>query len=1110
MKNLSLLAVKRPVTFLMMSLILIGFGVFGLTNLRLNLYPDVTFPTVTVYTTYEGVAPEDMEALITRPIEEAVGSVSGIQRVRSLSSQGASVVRLNFNWGTDLFFAETEVRKRLDMIRRGIPQDAEQPVVFSYDPNDEPVVVLTLTSATRSPRELRTIATQQLEQRIERISGVASAATAGGYDRQINIRVSNAGMRTYNLDIAEIASTLRQENIQVPAGQLEEGETTYSLRTVGDFRNIEQIRNTIVGTHEGNPVYLRDVARVEDGIAQPIGNVRVQGNDGVIINIYRQSDSNVVMAAGGVMRALDDLRTILPPGVYLDVLTNQADFIEMSIRNLIRTGFQAVLLVMLMLLLFLRSGRSSLIVAISIPVSITATFSIMHWADVSLNIISLSGLTLAVGLVVDNAVVVLENIFRFREDGKDPKTAAVNGAREVSGPVLMSTLTTLVVFLPVLFVPGIAGLLFRDLALTVSFALVISVLVALTLIPVMASRFFIREESRQAGQRGSEQPAPASRGDDQKSAQEGREEEQQPHPRSRSIDRMRNGLKAGFKRLGDLLFGRIRILMRRLGRRVAEMLKNGFDRLEDRYRRTIGGVLRYSGTTVLIAFGLLLASIPVFYQLGGEFFPSVDENKIVLEVEREPGVNLFELERTFRHIEAIVTREVPELRLLVSDYGDKIGIEGADNPGGNRGVVRIELVPVGERSRSQFEITAQLLDKLGEVPSVNIRELREDPLSPDGETGLIVHIYGFDPETRSDLALTAISRMQQIPGVAGLFSSADQGRPELRINMDRERISRVGMTTAQVTTAVSNAVRGDVATTFVDQGVEFEVLVQLDPYDRAHSGLLDEIQIRTPAGGWMPLKNLASIDRVTGPSSIHRINQERMIEINADLSGVDLRSATEMTRAALDGMHWPEGYRYEVGGAAEDQQASFYYLMIAFLIAGFLTYMVMASQFESLIEPLIIIVTIPLALTGVLIMLWLTGTPISVTAMVGLVLLTGIVVNNGIVMIDYIKILQARGQERLQAIVNGATRRLRPILMTALTTILAMTPLALQLGAGAETWSPMARTVIGGLFMSTVLMLFAVPCMFNLVNRLVEKAGFASVNKEDPLSASDRYFEIEK
>ena len=1089
MKNLSSLAVRRPVTFLMGSLILIGFGIFGLLNLRLNLYPDVSFPTVTVYTTYEGVAPEDMETLITRPIEETVGSVSGIERVRSLSSQGASVVRLNFSWGTDLFFAETEVRKRLDMIRRSLPQDADQPIVFSYDPNDEPVVVLTLTSSTRSPRELRTIATQQLEQRIERVRGVASAATAGGFDRQINIRIRNADMRAYNLDISDIASTLRQENIQVPAGQLEEGETTYSLRTVGDFRNIEQIRGTIVGNHDGNPVYLRDVARVEDGIAQPIGNVRVQGNDGVVINIYRQSDSNVVTAASGVMAALDDLRVILPPGVQLDVLTNQADFIEMSISNLIRTGFQAVFLVMIMLLLFLRSGRSSLIVAISIPVSIIATFSIMHWADVSMNIISLSGLTLAVGLVVDNAVVVLENIFRFREDGNDGAKSAVSGAQEVAGPVVMSTLTTLVVFLPVLFVPGIAGLLFRDLALTVSFALVVSVLVALTLIPVMASRFFSKEAAREAG------------------AQEPRRT-----PFRRLLDWRRRSMANRILSIPVFLivlplyplYLALAWIAGGIGsafsNRLAPMLGRMFQRLEDRYRRTIDAVVPRSGVTVLLAFALLAATIPIFYRLGGEFFPTVDENRIVLEVQREPGVNLFELERTIIQMEDIIRRDVPELRLIVSDYGDKIGIEGADNPGGNQGVIRVELVPVGERSRSQFEITAALLEAMQDVPGASVRELREDPLSPDGETGLIVQIYGFDPEVREGLAYAAMHRMRDIDGIAGLFSSVDQGRPELRINMDRERIARVGMTTAQVTSAVSNAVRGDVATTFVDQGVEFEVLVQLDPFDRAHSGLLDEIQIRSPGGDWMPLKNLARIDRVTGPASIHRINQERMVEINADLGGVDLRSATEQTRAALNQLNWPEGYRYEVGGAAEDQQRSFFYLMIAFLIAGILTYMVMASQFESLLEPLIIIVTIPLALSGVLLMLWFTGTPVSVTAMVGLVLLTGIVVNNGIVMIDYIKILRARGQDRHQAIVNGATRRLRPILMTALTTILAMTPLALQIGAGAETWSPMARTVIGGLTMSTILMLFAVPCMYNLVNKLVEKAGFDSVHKEDPLS----------
>jgi len=1077
---------------LMISLILIGFGVFGLTNLRLNLYPDVSFPTITVFTTYEGVAPEDIETLISRPIEETVGSVSGVQRVRSLSSQGASVVRLNFNWGTDLFVAETEVRKRLDQIRRSLPEDAEQPIVFTYDPNDEPIVVLTITSDVRSPRELRTIAKQQIEQRLERIEGVASAETAGGFERQINIRMSNAQMRAYNLSIGDVASSLRQENIQVPAGELSEGDVTYSLRTIGDFRNIEQIQNTIVSSSDGNPVYVKDVAEVEDGIAQPIGNVRVQGNDGVIINIYKQSDSNVVTAASGVMGGLEEMRGFLPPGVELNVLTNKADFIEMSIRNLILTGIQAIFLVMLMLLLFLRSGRTSLIVAVSIPVSIVTTFSIMHWADVSLNIISLSGLTLAVGLVVDNAVVVLENIFRFREDGEGGAKASVSGAKEVAGPIMMSTLTTLVVFLPVLFVPGIAGLLFRDLALTISFALIVSVLVALTLIPVMSSRLFLAEDS------GKNAP-------------------------SKEVLPLYKRLLAWRKQsiwtrllsiplflillplypliyVGEKLYTNISGYFTD---RVAPVLGNFFLSIENRYKTILDSLLNRSGLVVAGAVVLLIASLPIFYQLGGEFFPEVDENFITLEVQREPGVNLFELERTIVRIEEIIRREVPEIRLVVSDYGDKTGIEGADNPGGNQGVIRIELVPVEERDRSQQRITAEILKAVEIVPGANVREIREDPLSPDGETGLIVQIYGFDPGVRQELAEVAYERVSEIDGIVNVFSSADQGRPELRIDMDRERISRNGMTTSQVATAVSNAVKGDMATTFVDQGIEFEVLVQLAATDRAESTALQEIQIQTPNGDWMPLKNLARIERYTGPSSIIRVNQERMAQIEADLDGIDLKTASEQVRNVLSQIQWPEGYRFEVAGDAEDQQESFYFLIIAFIIAGILTYMVMASQFESLVEPFIIIGTIPLALTGVLLILWITQTPVSVTAMVGLVLLTGIVVNNGIVMIDYIKILQSRGQDRHQAIVNGSARRLRPILMTAFTTILAMVPLALQLGSGSETWSPMARTVIGGLTMSTLLMLIAVPCMYNIVNRTVEKMGFDFVHKEDPLLNED-------
>lgn len=1034
MGGLSKLAVDRPITFLMTSLILIGFGIFGITQLRLDLYPDVSFPTITVYTSYEGVAPEDIETLVTRPIEEQVGSISGIRRVRSLSSQGASVVKLNFNWGTDLYEAENDVRKQLGFVARAIPQEAETPLVFSYDPNQEPIVVLAVTSDARSSRDLRTYATQVLEQRIERFNGIASAETNGGLERQINVVIDNQRMRQYNLTISQIANRLNSENIQVPAGQLIEGNTVYSLRTMGELKTVEQIRNTVIATRDGQSLFLRDVADVEDGIAQPIGNVRIDGEDGVIINVYRQSDANVVIAADNVISGLDEIKEALPDDVEVQILTNKAEFIKMSIQNLLLTGLQAVILVILILLAFLRSGRSALIIAISIPVSIITTFAVMNFADLSLNIISLSGLTLAVGLVVDDAVVVLENIFRFREDGKNRKDAAVMGAREVAVPVVISTLTTLVVFLPILFVPGIAGFLFRDLALTISFSLSISSLVALTLIPMMTSRFYKEGE-----------------------------------------------------------------LQIEANNKVANFLSESLNKLENVYSRSLDKALTKSGIVIGIAVLFFAITLPIFNTLGGEFFPRVDENAFTLEVTREPGVSLLELERSMRQVESIIQQEVPEARIIVSDYGDKEGIEGADNPGGFTGSVRVELTPQNQRERSQFEIVSDLTEELEIVPGVEIQETINDPLSPDGENGLIVQIFGFDPEVKKELSDGVKEKITQIDGVISAYSTADQGRPELRISLDRERISLIGLNTSQVANTISDAVQGNVATSFVDEGVEFEVKVELDPRQKAASTDLNDIQIQTADGQWMPLKNLARVQRYTGPTNVTRINQERVIEILTELDGVDLKTASAEAREILDTVEWPDGYRYALAGSAEEQEESFNFLLIAFAIAGILTYMVMASQFESLLEPFIIIFTIPLALSGVLIMLGITGTSISVTSMVGLILLSGIVVNNGIVMIDYIKILQARGYDRHKAIVEGAKRRLRPILMTALTTILSMVPLALELGSGSETWSPMARTVIGGLMMSTILMLFVVPAIYNVINSGVEKLGFDSIHKVDPL-----------
>lgn len=1087
MKALARKAVERPVTFFMTALIVIGFGLYGLTNLRLNLYPNVNFPTITVYTTYEGVAPGDIETLITRPIEENVGSISGVRRVRSQSSQGTSVVKLHFDWGTDLYRAESDVRKQLDMVRRTIPDQAEQPVVFSYDPNQEPIMVLALTSQIRSPRELRTMARQDVEQHLERIPGIASTETSGGYERQINIEISNEQMRSYDLSISTIASTLQQENVQVPAGELVEGQTIYSLRTIGEFQDVEQIRNTVIAVREGQTLRLGDVATVEDGVAQPIGGVHVSGTDGVIVNIYRQSDANVVTAAGNVEESLSDLENQLPGDVGIDILTNKANFIEMSISNLLWTGLQAVLLVIFILLAFLRNGRSALIIAISIPVSIIATFSIMDWADLSLNIISLSGLTLAVGLVVDDAVVVLENIFRFREEGEGKKDAAVFGAQEVAVPVVISTLTTLVVFLPILFVPGIAGFLFRDLALTVSFALAVSSVVALSLIPMMSSQILERRGEFSGGHAGYLKRLHAwSRGSVWKRL-----------------------AAAPLLLLGAIvwpLWWMIMFLGRTAGNyfnnSLAPTLGRWLDRLEAWYRTTLDRVVSRSWTVIVSAIVLFLLTAPIYFLLGGEFFPQVDENGFTLEVQREPGVSVLEMERTISQVEGIVDETVPEARLVVSDYGDQEGLEGAENPGGYQGTVRIELVPQEERRRSQQEITATLLEELETVPGAEIQELRDDPLSPDNQNGMIVQVYGFEQDQREELAGTVQRELQDIEGIVNVFSSSDEGRPELRVTMDRERISRLGMNTSQVASALGNAVQGNLATTYVDQGIEFEVMVQLSQGDKTQTTDLRNLQVQAPGGEWVPLGSLARIERYSGPTNIIRINQERVTEVRADLSGVDLKNASEQVHRNLSNINWPDGYRYEVAGTAEDQAASFNYLAIAFMIASILTYMVMASQFESLVEPFIIILTIPLALTGVLLMLWLTGTAVSVTAMVGLILLAGIVVNNGIVMIDYIKILQARDLSRHEAVVRGATRRMRPILMTAFTTVLCMVPLALELGSGSETWSPMARTVIGGLTASTILMLFVVPCLYNVINRTVERFGFDAVHKIDPLKGA--------
>jgi HAE1 family hydrophobic/amphiphilic exporter-1 len=1089
MKALAKMAVKRPVTFFMISLIVIGFGFFGLTGLKRSLYPNVSFPTVTIYTTYAGVAPQDMETLITRPIEEQVSGISGVQKITSHSSQGASVIELKFNWGKNLYNAESDVRKKLDIVRRQLPKDADQPIVYSYNPNQKPFMILALTSKTRSQRALRTISEQQLQQRIDRIPGVATSETYGGYERQINVNVDNAKMRLYNIDLSAIATKLSQENIQVPAGQITQGHTIYALRTIGRFQNIDQISNTIIAMRNGQAIKLSDVAKVIDGVARPIGAVQVNGQSSVIVDIFKQSDANVVEAASRVKNSIPQFEQALPTGIHIDVLTDNANFIKSSITDLLWTGLEAVFLVICVLLLFLRSGRSALIIGISIPISIIATFAIMDWMNVSLNTISLSGLTLAVGLVVDDAVVVLENIFRWQQ-AKEHKTAAVYGAQEVAVPVASSTITTLVVFLPILFVPGIAGFLFRDMALTISFALIMSLLIALSLIPMLSSLLFTDEEDEGAGRKNETYLARLLR-----------------WGRGSIFKKI---LIAPLLLLGIIAYPLVWVYTKIrtqtgffFSERVAPFLGRAYDHLEKFYHRKLDDLLDHSAAVVIAIFIFFLITLPIFLILNGTFFPSVDRSAFTLQVKREPGVILVELGQTFNQVEHIIKKNVPEATLVVAQYGKKKGVEGVDNPSGNQGTVDVELVPRNQRHRSQQEIVASLVDSLQVVPGAQIKQLKSDPLRPQGNNGLIVQVFGFNPEVRKDLVTQVESQMQTVKGIQNVFSSADQGRPELRVKMNRERISRLGMTTSEVATNLSNAIKGNQATTYLNNGLLYNVVVRLNPLEKISISDLDALQIQTPDSTYVPLTSVASIQQFVGPSNVMRINEQRVTEITADLQNIDLKKATARVQQKLQNIDWSPGFRYEIAGSAQDQEASFHYLLVAFIVAIILVYMVMAAQFESLVEPFIIILTIPLALSGVLIALWITGTAISVTSMVGVILLSGIVVKNGIVMIDYIKILQSRHQERHEAIVNGAARRLRPILMTASVTALAMVPLALNIGSGSETWSPMARAVIGGLFMSTLLMLVFVPCLYNLINTKVEKMGFDSIHKEDPLALNE-------
>lgn len=1014
--NLTGISIKRKVTLAMIYIIAIGFGIFSLTQLKVAMTPDIDFPIVLVFTSYSGVSSEDIENLVTRPIEEAVSATENIKKITSNSTNGNSMVMLEFVYGTNMDKAETDVRNALDMIRDYLPSDAEEPFVLALNPSMMPILMLSMNSKDLGPAELRKLGEDRVEPLLERVEGVASVEISGGFERQINVDLNPVLLASHSLSPQDVAMAIQSSAGLVSSGNIKTFTKEFNLRIYSEYRSLEQIRNVVVkpGTV---PLKLQDVASVKDGFKEQTGDVRVNGRQGVALIISKQSDANTVQAAGQVKKELEKIKKVLPQGVDFEILFDTSEFTSNSLKNLSDTAIMSLIVVILVIFVFIRSFRGSLIMAISMPISIILTFAVLYLSDLTLNVISMAGLALAIGMLVDNSIVVLENIFRYRSLGHKSVEASEKGASEMSTAIIASTLTTLSVFVPVLFVPGITGQLFREMVLTVTFSLSVSLLVALTLVPMMASVLLkVKLDSKKS--------------------------------------------KKGDK-------------------------PNILKKLTDKYQKLLHWSLYHKKYVLFITILMLIGSCSLVPFLGGEFMPENDQGRINVTIESATGVPLTSLRETVIKVENILKETVPEIVTATFRFGVQQGF----NPGGSAGNTintTLRLQPQSERKRSQKEIEIALRKKLDEIPGISYH-FESGNMMSSGESAIEIKVVGNDLNRAKAVADDLKARMGKVEGLVDVRVNVNDYIPQLDVHLKQDVLNDLRLTNIQVASIVSTAIQGKTVSQYREKGDEYNIYVQLDKKYRQDREALGNLLIPIPAGGAVPLRQIADIRETQGPVTIYRENQERYVSVGCNLAGIDLKTAVKKVEQIQSEIAVPSDLMLIMGGTAEDQQEAYFYLILAVLVAALLVYMVMASQFESLVDPFIIMFTVPLSIIGVFIFMFITNTPISVMALIGIVILVGIAVNNGIVLVDYINQLRARGTGLYEAAEESGITRIRPVLMTALTTIIGMIPLALKLGDGSETWAPLAVAVIGGMTATTLLTLIVIPCLYIIFEEWGEK-----------------------
>jgi HAE1 family hydrophobic/amphiphilic exporter-1 len=1012
-------AIRRPVTTAMAYLCLTGFGLYALYNLPMNRFPEVEVPVIAVITTYTGASPQDVETLITAPIERAVASVEGIERVGSTSRQGTSIVVISFTWGTDMAEAEVEVRKNIDLFAADLlPDEATRPLTFAFDPSLAPVVFLAL-EGPMDPHRLRRIAVEQLQPAFGRLPGVAAAEVIGGLDREIQVRLQPTWLQAYGISPSQVVDALRAANLVVPAGAVDDGATALGIAPTSTFRTVEEIERVVVGARGTRPIVLSDVAEVVDTFEEQTHVVTADGAPAVLLAVRKQSDANTVQVSRAVAAALPDIGRHLPEGVRLVPLFDEADSIRRAIGNLVDTAFLSLALTCLVLLAFLRSWRTMVIIAIAIPLSVLLTFVAMWSLDVTLNLVSFAGLVLAIGMIVDNSIVVLEATFLNIERGMEPAPAAVRAVSEMTMPVVASTLTTAVVFLPILLVEGIAGELFRDMVLTICWSLLCSLAVAITLVPMMASRWLSRDRDE---------------------------------------------------------------ALARMLRRATSFL----DRLAPIYERGLRWSLRRPKTLLAIVAGAVALTLGLAPLLGRDFLPASDVSDIRIEVVATPGISLDEMREQVHAVETAIRETVPEAIVVTADYGQAEGFSAIFGGQVNRANLRIRLTPPRQRTRSQQVIEAALSERFAEIPGLDVR-IQHLTIGGGAGGDVEVQIFGEDLDEVRRYGELLRDELAGVPGVRETRLAMSLGHPELQVAFDRERMRVLGISPGQVAGAIAAYYQGVIATTFREAGREYAIRVRAPRRERRDLDALRYLPIPLSGGGAVPLSSVAAIGDRLGPTDIERENQRRYASVMVSGEGRDLGSLTERVEARIAEIGVPEGLALEIAGTAEDLRDAFFKLALALLAALCLVYMVMASEFESLLEPFVIMATVPLAIIGVVIALAVTQTSIQVTALVGVILLGGVVVNNGIVLVDVLKRRRAQGRDLEEATLEAGRTRLRPVLMTAMTTILGMIPPALGSGDGAEIWAPLGRAAVGGMIASTFLTLFVVPTLYVVLARWIDR-----------------------